>query len=60
MTARKGAAAYGRRARIERTDGWLFRWRVRYPAYGPDDGMDLETLHFTRFGARLSMLWSRA
>lgn len=42
---------------IERTDGWLLRWRVVYPT---DGGMDLETLHATKVGARIAILWDRA
>jgi hypothetical protein len=40
---------------IERTQGWLFRWRVIYPT----EGMDLETIHITRLGARLTRLLDR-
>jgi len=39
---------------VERTGNHLMlRWRVRYPG-SPDGGMDTESLHFTRLGARLS------
>jgi hypothetical protein len=43
--------------RIERTAGWLLRWRVVYPTGG---GMDLETLHITKVGARVAILMDRA
>jgi hypothetical protein len=41
---------------IERTDGWLLRWRVVYPS----EGIDTETLHITKLGARLAILVERA
>lgn len=43
---------------VERTDGWLFRWRAVYPTGGPPPrprGMNLETMHFTRLGAWFSI-----
>jgi len=45
------------RSAVERTDDRIFRYRVLYIA-DPDEGMDLETMHMTRIGARLSRwLW---
>lgn len=44
--------------RIERTGGWLIRWRVVY--VNEDGGMDLETLHFSRMGARFAAIMDGA
>lgn len=40
---------------IERTEGWGLRWHVVYPS----EGMNLETLHFTKVGARIRRLYER-
>lgn len=42
--------------RIERTEGWLFRWRV---IYSSDEGMDTESDHLTKLGARFAVLLTR-